>query len=52
MSKIWRIVAFKHPEVEKSVLYRQNITTEELLDAVKRAIELGANLMSVRGFEK
>lgn len=52
MSKAWRIVAFKHPEREKSVLYRQKLTTEALLNAVKRAIELEANLMSIRGFKE
>lgn len=48
----WRIVAFNHPEEEKSVVYRQNINDEKLLDLVKSAIEKGANLMSIRGFEE
>lgn len=48
----WRLVAFSHPKEERSVLYRQNLTDEQLLQAIKRALELGANLMSIRGFEK
>ena len=48
----WRIVVFSHPKEEKSVLYRQNLTDKQLLEAIKRALELGANLMSIRGFEE
>ena len=47
--KRWILVAFKHPDVENSVYYRKNIF--HLDRAVKRAEELGANLMSIRGFE-
>lgn len=47
----WRIVSFRHPTQEKSVLYRQNLSTQELIQAVERSIELGANLMSIRGFK-
>ena len=48
----WRIVAFNHPEEEKSVVYRQNVSNEKLVDLVRLAIEKGANLMSIRGFEE
>ena len=47
--KRWVLVAFKHPEEQKSVYYRQNIV--DLLLAVQLAIDKGANLMSIRGFE-
>ena len=46
----WRIVAFNHPKEEKSVVYRQNVSNEKLVDLVRLAIEKGANLMSIRGF--
>ena len=48
----WRIVAFKHPDKEKSVLYRQGASDEKLVELIKSAIEKGANLMSIRGFEE
>jgi ClpP class serine protease len=48
----WRIVAFHHPYEEKSVVYKQNLTSEKLVEVVMKAIEKGANLMSIRGFEK
>lgn len=47
--KRWTLVAFKHPDLEHSLYYRKNIV--HLDRAVKRAEELGANLMSIRGFE-
>lgn len=46
----WRVVAFKHPEKERSVLYHQDVPDEDLLDSVKQAVERGANLLSIRGF--
>jgi len=48
----WRIVAFNHPDEEKSIIYRQNVSDEKLVELVKAAIENGANLMSIRGFEE
>lgn len=47
----WRIVGFNHPEEEKSLLYWQNITTDELLEKLKVGIEKGCNLFSIRGFK-
>ena len=47
--KRWVIVAFKHPDLEHSVFYRKGI--KHLERAVTRAIENGANLMSIRGFD-
>lgn len=47
----WSIVAFDHPQSSKSVLYRQNLSFDGLLAAVKNAHRLGANLMSIRGVE-
>jgi hypothetical protein len=44
------IVAFKHPDESKSVLYRQNLTLEGLKKAIDDAVAHGANLMSIRGF--
>ena len=48
--KRWTLVAFKHPDEQKSVMYRQNIVN--LLHAVAQAVAAGANLMSIRGFEE
>lgn len=46
----WAIVAFKHPEQGKSLLYRQKLTFEGLLRAIEKAHDLGANLMSIRWY--
>lgn len=48
----WRIVAFKHPDKETSVLYRVAENDEALLKAVRAAIAKDTNLMSIRGFEE
>ncbi len=45
----WTIVAFKHPEDQKSVYYRQNVVDLDV--AIAKAIKKGANLISIRGFE-
>lgn len=52
MAKSWRIVGFKHPTVKKSILYQQDISEESLIRLLKAAIKDGANLFSIRGFEK
>ena len=52
-SEHWAIVAFKHPEQGKSLLYRQKILGKEaLLRAVEKAYDLGANLMSIRAYKR
>ena len=48
----WIIVAFNHPDNSKSVIYRQNISEEQLIKTIYEAIGNGANLMSIRGFEE
>jgi len=50
--KRWTIVAFNHPEVSRSVLYKQDIDEVQLHRALDEAIEKGANIFSIRGFEK
>ncbi len=45
----WTIVAFNHPEKSRSVVYRQNLTNDALIQAIRIAIAKGANLMSIRG---
>lgn len=45
----WILVAFKHPDLEHSVYYRKGIV--HLDKAVNTALEKGANLMSIRGFD-
>lgn len=45
----WTLVAFKHPDEQKSIHYRQNIV--DIVHAVKVAVIKGANLMSIRGFD-
>ena len=48
----WRIVGFKHPEKEHSLIYKQNLSDEGLEKAIKEGIKKGCNLFSIRGFEK
>lgn len=45
----WILVAFRHPDLENSVYYRKGI--KHLDRAVNTAIDKGANLMSIRGFD-
>ena len=45
----WTLVAFKHPDLEHSLYYRKGI--KHLDRAVNTAIDKGANLMSIRGFD-
>lgn len=47
----WRIVGFRHPRHEKSLIYKQNLTDQQLINAVKLGIKKGCNLFSIRGFE-
>lgn len=48
----WRIVAFDHPDQEKSVLYRHCSDEDALLKAILDAVDDGANLISIRGFDE
>lgn len=48
----WRIVGFNHPSEEKSLVYRQNLSDEQLIETIKKGIEKGCNLFSIRGFEE
>ena len=48
----WRIVGFNHPEQEKSIIYKQGLSDERLLKAVRDGIEKGCNLFSIRGFKE
>lgn len=50
--KKWTIVAFDHPTRAKSVVYVQGLSEKGLLKYVARAMELGCNLMSIRGFDE
>ena len=52
MAKRWRIVGFQHPDKEKSLLYKQNLTEQGLLNAIKKGIKEGCNLFSIRGFDE
>lgn len=47
----WSIAAFKHPEQNRSVLYRHGLHISGLVKAVQDAVDKGANLMSIRGLE-
>ena len=51
MVKKWRIVGFKHPEDEKSRIYKQNLGDEGLINAVQLGVARGCNLFSIRGFK-
>jgi hypothetical protein len=44
---LFTIVAFDVPK-NHSILYKQFLTEEELLEAVKQAIRKGANVISIR----
>lgn len=46
----WRIIGFQHPKSEHSIIYKQNLTTTELIKAIKRGILEECNLFSIRGF--
>lgn len=48
----WRIVGFDHPKEEKSLIYKQNLTSEQLLVTVKRGVAKGCNIFSIRGFKE
>ena len=48
----WRIVGFYHPKQEKSVVYRQGLNEAQLIETIKKGIENGCNLFSIRGFEE
>lgn len=48
----WRIVGFDHPRVEKSEIYRQNLSDEQLIEVIRKGIQRGCNLFSIRGFEE
>ena len=49
--KHWRIVGFRHPDQEHSLIYEQNVSDEGLCFVLKRGIEKGCNLFSIRGFD-
>ena len=48
----WRIVGFKHPARENTVLYLQGLNDEQLIKAIRKGIKGGCNLFSIRGFEE
>jgi len=48
----WRIVGFKHPESENSLIYKQKLTNEKLIETIKEGIAKGCNLFSIRGFDE
>lgn len=47
----WRIVGFDHPSKEKSLIYLQNLSDERLIEAIRKGINRGCNLFSIRGFK-
>lgn len=47
----WRIVGFNHPNEEKSIIYKQKLTTDKLIKAIRQGILLDCNLFSIRGFQ-
>ena len=49
--KLFDIVAFEVPN-HKSLIYRRFLTEEQLLKALSKAIELNANVVSIRKVEK
>jgi len=50
--KKWIIVGFKHPDIKNTLIYKQDISTQELIRQILKGIEKGCNLFSIRGFEK
>lgn len=49
--KLFDIVAFEVPN-HKSLVYRKFLTKEKLLKALSKAIDLDANVISIRKVEK
>jgi predicted RNA binding protein with dsRBD fold (UPF0201 family) len=47
MRDIFTIAAFQVPK-SHSILYRQHLTEEKLLEAVRESIRRGANVISIR----
>ncbi len=47
MSDLFTIAAFQVPK-SRSLLYRQHLTEEKLLEAVRESIRKGANVISIR----
>jgi hypothetical protein len=47
----WRIVGFNHPGDEHSLIYKQNLSDEKLIEAIRLGIVRECNLFSIRGFE-
>ena len=48
----WRIVGFNHPHQKKSIIYKQDLSDEQLIEALKQGIKKGCNLFSIRGFKE
>ena len=51
VKKRWIIVGFKHPDNKRSIIYKQNITTEQLIKTIEK-YAAKCNLFSIRGFEE
>jgi hypothetical protein len=49
--ELFAIVAFQVPQPH-SILYRNFLTKEKLLEAVSEAIDKGANVLSIRRVQK
>jgi hypothetical protein len=47
MNDLFTIAAFQVPR-SRSILYRQHLTEEKLLEAVRESIRRGANVISIR----
>jgi hypothetical protein len=47
MSDLFTIAAFQVPR-SRSILYRQHLKEEKLLEAVRESIRRGANVISIR----
>ena len=53
MTKIcnkFTIIGFIHPDVEKSVVYKQGITLKTLQKTIEENVAKGCNLFSIRAF--
>jgi len=48
----WIVVGFKHPEEKKSIVYRQDLSDEALIEVIKLGIQKGCNIFSIRGFRE
>lgn len=51
VEKRWHLIGFKHPDSKHSIVYKRELTTEQLLIVIAAYADK-CNLFSIRGFDK